>query len=147
MSVKKFRLDMSYEQEAFFAETALVGLSCRMSATSLCRLLNLSFGLSFTRNPEIDKAIERPNAETYYFPGYDYRLPLCGDRYLLYRLRSRGECMFPELRQLDFIWLLQSSNASAIAQGMVKHLRELREIQLAQIIDANMLKDRNTLLL
>ncbi len=137
---------MAPVQEAFFSDTVLVGLASRLSATSLCSLLNLSFGIRFVRQPDLDKSIVKADSGTYYFPGYEYCLPLSDERYILYRLKSREEYLLPELKQLDFIWMVQGGNAARTAQELVQHLRGMPDIQLAQILDTGKLKNRNFLI-
>jgi hypothetical protein len=102
--------------------------------------------IRFVRQPDLDKSITKADAGTYYFPGYEYCVPLSDERYILYRLKSRDESLLPELKQLDFIWMVQGSNAALTAQELIQHLRGIADIQLAQILDISKLKNRNFLI-
>ena len=64
--------------------------------------------MNFTRQPDMDICIQPGGGEKKYFAVYQYSLPLSGGRYLLYKLKSDKECLLPEIKQLDFLLLVQS---------------------------------------
>jgi len=146
MSGKKLTLDMAAMEDAFFADTALIGLASRLSAPRLCWLLNRRFDLQLGRRADLDICVTKAPSQQYYFPIYEYTVPLSDMRYLLYRLKCREECLLPELKQLDFLWMIQGGEAAVAADRLTIHLRRQQEIQLAQVLSADRLKNPGYLL-
>jgi hypothetical protein len=146
MSVKKLTLNMSGMEEAFFSDTVLIGLVSRLPAHRICWMLNRRFGLCFRRQADLDICVPDQEGAECYFPMYEYTVPLSDERHLLYRLKTRGEFLVPELKQLDFLWMIQSSDAADAAEELTPFLREQEDIQLAQILSADRLKHLNYLL-
>jgi len=142
----KWTLDVSAMQEDFFADTALIGVASSLPGYGFCRLLNKHFAMKFIREPALDVGIEAAGGGKKYFPVYQYALPLSGGRYLLYKLKSDKEPLLPEIRQLDFLWLIQSISPDADAQFFLQKLREMPDVQLAQILTVDKLKNANYLL-
>jgi hypothetical protein len=146
MSGKKLMLDMAAMEDAFFADSALIGLSSQLPAPALCWMLNRRFDLSFERKPELDICVSRGSGQQYFFPIYEHIVPLSDARYLLYRMRTREEYLMQELRQLDFLWMFQGGDADGVATMFAGHLRNMPEIQLAQVLDMARLKQPRYLL-
>ena len=137
---------MSAMQEDFFADTALVGIATALPAYRFCWLLNKQFNIDFIREPELDVCLQIVPEKSTYFPIYQYALPLSGNKYLLYKLKNDKESLLPEAKQLDYLWLLQSNAPETDAQEIVQHLRNVPEIQLAQLLVPEKLKSLNHLL-
>lgn len=143
----KLTLDMAAMQEEFFADAALIGLVCTLPVSRLCWLLNKRFDISFTRQPDMDICLQKSPAKQHYFSIYAYNIPLSETRYLLYKLKSSTEALLPELKQLDYLWMIQSSCAETEAAAFTTLLRDMPEIQLAQTITPDRLKNISHLLL
>jgi hypothetical protein len=142
----KWTLDISAMQEDFFADTTPIGIASALPGYSFCRLLNKHFAMNFMREPELDICIEAAGGEKKYFPVYQYALPLSGGRYLVYKLKNEKEALLPEIKQLDFLWLIQSISPEADAQFFLQKLRGMADVQLAQILAIDKLKNANYLL-
>ncbi len=142
----KLTLDISAMQEDFFADTSLVGIASALAGYRFCWLLNKHFEMNFTRQPDMDICIQPGGGEKKYFAVYQYSLPLSGGRYLLYKLKSDKECLLPEIKQLDFLLLVQSISPIENAHYFLKKLRDIPDVQLAQILDMDKLKNLNNLL-
>ncbi len=141
----KFVLDTAAMQEDFFADTALIGIVSSLPIYRFCWLLNQNMGLDFKRVPDFDPVLQTNSAEIY-FSFYQYCMPANGNKYSIYKLKSGNEILLPEVKHLDFIWLIESVNPSADALKYVEHLRHMPDIQLAQILDTERLKNLNNLL-
>jgi hypothetical protein len=139
-------LDMAAMQEDFFAETAMIGIASSVPAYRLCWLLNQHFDINFVRDPEQNIRFKRKDIE-YYFAVFQYELPNSSHKYLLYQLKNGKETLLPETKQLDFIWLLQTACPDEDATEIARALRDIPDIQLAQILSADQLKSINNLLL
>jgi len=138
-------LDMGAMHDDFFADTALIGIVSSLPAYRFCWLLNKHFAIDLVREPDMD--ISKPGEEeTHYFPIYQYPEPSGSYVYTIYRLKSKEEVLLPEVKQLDYIWMIQSSSPDADANNITQNLREIPDIQLAQILQPDKLKNINNLM-
>lgn len=101
---------------------------------------------NFVREPEMDVCVQSGKQKQHYFPIYQYNLPLSGSRYVLYKLKCQKESLLPEIKQLDYLWMIHSNSPDLDAQSIAKHLRDFPEVQLAQVIGLERLKNLNHLI-
>jgi len=66
---------------------------------------------------------------------------LNGNSYLVYKLKHEKESLLPEVKQLDYLWMIQGGTAEDDAEQIANYLREIPEVQLAQILQADKLKN------
>ncbi|MBS1587641.1 MAG: IPExxxVDY family protein [Bacteroidetes bacterium] len=142
---KKVLLDMGAIHEDFFADTALIGIVSSLPAYRFCWLLNRHFGLDLVRQPDLDICMSGEEGPQY-FPIYQYAEPGSSFVYTIYKLKSNKEALLPEVRQLDYAWMIQSSDPEVDANNIVKQLRDIPDIQLAQVLQADKLKSINNLI-
>ena len=142
----KMVLDMNAMQEDFFADTAMLGIATALPAYHLCWVLNKHFDINFIRDPDQNIATQKKD-DQYFFPIYKYDLPNSTHKYLLYKLKNGTESLLPETRQLDYLWLLQTGDPDEDAQNIARELRNIPDIQLAQILVPGQLKSVNNLLI
>ncbi len=142
----KWTLDTEAMEEDFFSDSALIGIVSALPAYKLCWKLNMKLDINFVREPELDILLQKTQAIQHYFPIYQYALPLSGSRHLLYKLKSEKEALLPEVKQLDYLWLIQSHEAEHEAHIAAQQLRDIADIQLAQILDLEKLKNLSNLL-
>lgn len=147
VSQKKLVLDTSAMQEDFFDDVAIIGLACAHAGHRFCWMLNARFNLDFRRVPEMDVCLRSKREEDHqYFSVYQYTNEISGAEYLLYRLRCGKQSLLPEVKNLDFLWLLRGAQAEDSAALYTQYLREMPEVQLARIIAPHELKNRGNLL-
>ena len=147
MSVKLV-LDTYVMEENFFSGTVLIGISSPTTVYRLCWLLNEHLGTNFVREPEGNHIIlQSPKSDKqYFFPIYKYEMPMQGSKYCVYKLKSEEGLLLPELKQLDYLWLIESVTAEEEANLMVQHIKTLPDIDHAQILSPDKLKHLNHLL-
>ncbi len=144
----KMVLDIDAMQEDFFAETAMLGIATAAPAYHLCWILNRHFDINFVRDPDLDIfAKKKKEEEEYHFPIYKYDPPNSSHRYLLYKLKNGTESLLPETRQLDYLWLIQTANPEEDVDRIAREIRNIPEVQLAQILVPGQLKSVNNLLI
>jgi hypothetical protein len=144
----KWVLDTVAMQEDFFENTALIGIASTLPVYRLCWLLNKHFGTAFLREPDLDISIPSPSPEViHYFPIYQYTLPLCCHRHLLYQLKSMHKFLLPEVKQLDYLWLVQDNDPEKEAHEISSTLKTLPEVQLSTILQFDKLKNLANLLI
>lgn len=145
---KKLVLDMGAVEDDFFTDTAMIGISSALPGYKFSWLINKSFAINFCRKPGSD-VIYKPKktSEEQHYSVYEHRLPYSECKYILYRLKSEKESLLPELKNLDYLWLLWGHPVCDTAQEVIKILREIPEVQLAQSLSREQLKHINHLLL
>jgi hypothetical protein len=141
----KLVLDMAATQEGFFSDTAMVGIGSATPAYHFCWLLNRHFEIAFERDP--DQNIPMVKKENQYnFPVYQYCFPNSGHKYLLYKLKNGNEPLVPEIRHLDYLWLIQTASPTEDAVYISGELKKIDGVQMAQVLGPEQLKNLNNLL-
>lgn len=140
MSVK-MTLNVAAMQEEFFSDTALLGIVSALPGYRFCWLLNEKFDLNFVRHADSDVRIYDAQKRELFFPLYKYRAPLNGNRYRIYKLKHEKESLLPEVRQLDYLWTIQGNTPQQDAVEITGLLRHIPEVQLAQPILPERLKN------
>lgn len=141
----KLVLDMTAMKEDFFADAAMVGIGTALPAYHLCWRLNKHFEISFTRDPDLNIPMQKKDNQ-YYFPIYQYIFPNSNYKYLLYKLKNGNETLLPETRQLDYLWMIHTANPEEDALWISGELKNIPDIQLAQVFDPHQLKNLGNLL-
>ncbi len=141
----KLVLDTSAMQDDFFADTAMIGIGTAQQGYRFCWILNRHFDINFLRDPEQNICVQKKDSK-YYFPIYQYILPNSSHKYLLYKLKNGNESLLPETRQLDYLWLIQTASPTDDARQIAGELRNIPDVQLAQILDPEQLKNLINLL-
>lgn len=143
--MSKMTLDISAMHDDFFADSALVGIGTALPGYRFCWLLNKEFGTAFVRKPDVDILLQKGPDKSIYFPIYEYCLPLGGVKHLLYKLKNDKDTLLPEVKQLDYLWLLQGDIVDV--PQIIKHLRNMPDVQLAQLLSVDKLKSLTNLLI
>lgn len=138
---------MSGATEDFFSDTAMIGIGSAMPGYKFCLAVNNAFDFSFVREPESDVEYQPAKDQVHFFSLYQYQEPHSSSKHLLYKLQSKKKALLPEIKQLDYLWLISSPAAEYEAHELAGQLRNLPEIQLAQIIAPELLKNLNHLLI
>lgn len=143
----KLVLDMSAVQEEFFSDTAMIGIGCPLQGHEFCWTINRRLDFNFVREPENDVEYKPAKDHAHFFSLYKYEEPLSTCMHLLYKLRSDKKSLLPEIKQLDYLWLIKDRMADALCGEITAELRDIPQIQLAQSIDPERLRNINHLLL
>lgn len=99
---------------------------------------------------EADNSTSEGGSMEFSFPVYCHDKPGSNSRYLLYKLKSGGALLLPgeKNRRYDYLWLVQTADPEHDAHMVMDVLRQMPEIQVAQLLDAaDMEKSRENLLL
>lgn len=148
MSAKQvLKLNMDAVTEDFFSDTAMIGIGSALPGYKFCWTINRSFDYQFVREPESDVSYKQAKNDEHYYSLYEYKEPYNGSRHALYKLRNNKNTLLPEIKQLDYLWLVHSQNAEYEVREIADILRDMPEIQLAQVIARERLKNLNHLIL
>ncbi len=143
----KLVLDMDAVEQDFFSDSAMIGIVSALPGYRFCWLVNGLLGFDFVRDVDADVLYKKKKGVPTYFSVYNYHIPDAAMTYVLYQLKVDKESLMPEIKQLDYLWLIQCQNADDEAEHIASALKELNEVQLAQVLSADKLKTVNHLLL
>lgn len=142
----KMTLDVAAMQEEFFSNTALIGIVSALPGYRFCWLINERFDMEFERDADSDILLQDQQKQAHYFPVYRYCAPLNGMRSLIYKLKHDKESLLPEVKQLDYLWKIESNDPEGDAATLTQYLRSIPGVQLAQVIMPERLKRLNHLI-
>jgi len=142
----KLTLNTAAMQDDFFSDAALIGISSPVPAYNFCWKLNQYFDMNFSREPELDICTQTSKEHQNYYAIYQYCAPLNGARYLLYKLKNDKQSLLPEAKNLDYLWMIQGSSSGTQAQQITEFLRQMPDVQMAQVINPEKLKNLANLL-
>ena len=139
------KFDALKMEEEFFEDTALVGIATALPAYKLCWMLNEFFEIDFMCEPEMTCPFVKNNL-VYHLPVFQYLLPNCSHRFILYKLKYFQVSMLPEIAQIDYLWLIQTATHKRDAQDIKDGLRKIPEITLSQVLELEDIKNIKNLL-
>ncbi|HTN44983.1 MAG TPA: IPExxxVDY family protein [Flavipsychrobacter sp.] len=142
----KLVLDTHAMQEEFFSDCALIGIVSAVPGYRFCGLINSSFNLKLKRDIKSDIELKTHQKVTYHFALYRYDMPMNSNRYSVYQLKTDKQWLLPELKNFDYIFMLHGPNADEDAQQYMDALRAMGEVQMAQTIPLDRLKNIDNLI-
>ncbi|RYY15676.1 MAG: IPExxxVDY family protein [Chitinophagaceae bacterium] len=146
MSTQKWTLNIAAMQEDFFTDTALIGIVSAMPAYRFCWMLNQKFDMNFVRDADSDIVKQDTDHQEHHFSIYKYCTPLNGNKYMIYKLKSDKETLLPEVKQLDYLWMIQSHDPEQDANQIAQYLKNIPDVQLAQVLMPEKLRNLSHLL-
>jgi hypothetical protein len=144
----KLTLDTAAMQDDFFADSFLLGIGSALPGYRFCQALNLAFDISLAREIDMDiEVVGKNKNENVFFPVYRYVAPIYGHTHLLYKIKNQTEVLFPEIRQLDYLWLIREVNANLDPAIYVEYVKKIPSVQLVVPLIYTQLKHPELLLL
>lgn len=102
----KLRIDNEAMLEEFFENTRLLGIVASIEQYRFCWHLNQLLNFDFRINNSIEIHLNK-KTRNYFFPIYQYGEQSGTIKHYLYNNEDDGEYLLPELRHLDFLWLMK----------------------------------------
>ena len=125
----------------FFENTRLLGIMAPVKDYQFCWQINNQVGLDFRINNEIEIQLTKKK-RNYFFSVYEYCEPTGSLAHYVYNNQFDGEYLLPELRHLDFLWLMKGDEVSnEDLQQMISAIRTINGVQL--VIELTNEKIRN----
>lgn len=126
----KLTLDTKEMTDHFFEETKLIGIMAPIKPYQFCWHINHSLHIDFRVNNELEIPMKKKGRE-YYFSIYEYAEPATCLVHYLYNNECDGEYLLPELKHLDFLWLLKGDVVrDESVQQLVQSLKAINGVQL-----------------
>lgn len=141
----KLKLDEEAMQESFFEETCLLGIGSTLPPYRLCWMLNRHFDIDLVCDPDLMLSSTTKDLTCQYMV-YEYKLPNSYNRYLLYQLKNNNVSLLPEIKNIDYLWMVQTADSEEDARNISEQLRTIADIQFSRIIDRAQLKNARSLI-
>ncbi|MGH2643441.1 MAG: IPExxxVDY family protein [Chitinophagaceae bacterium] len=147
MPVTKLRLTQLNNTDSFFHDGKLIGIMSRMKPYRLCWEINRLLNFSFAMNHDLEITFLKKEKKCF-FPVYEYLEPLRFTSHYLYNNHYKGEYLLPELKHTDYLWIIKGEyyNKEDI-KYLMDTIKGIQEIQLATMLQAENLKNRENLIL
>lgn len=143
----KLILDTEAMHEDFFSDSSLISIGCSLPIYRFCWLLNQSFNIELKRlSPEHDICVHTTPDVQHYYALYRYEVPNSSDSYTLYQIKNGNQTLLADLKNIDYILLLQGPIATELKSRFLQSLRTLSDIQLAQEVFPYQIKNIDYLL-
>lgn len=142
----KLKLDQTALEDDFFESSRLMGIIASVKAYQLCWQLNHSLGFDFSVNTEIE-IIWKKKSRTFYFPIYEYLEKGKAVSHYLYTNHNKAEFLLPELKHIDFLWLIQGDfYTDEEINQLMNQLRNVSAVQLVNLFELKGLKNKQNLI-
>lgn len=142
------RLTLNYEEvtDAFLEDARLLGVVTNLANYRLCWALNAMYGYDFRANSPA--CIERRKRERkYFFSIHRHHKARQAFEHILYQNKDEGEYLLPELRHLDYIWMVKCDHPDdSLYERVRQQLLSLPDVQMVNEIGKNNLRNREFLL-
>ena len=126
----KLVLDNKNLAEDFFEDTRLLGIMAPIRDYQLCWNLNNMMGMDFRINNDIEIQLSKKK-RNYFFAVYEFCEPTGSLSHFVYNNRFDGEYLLPELRHLDFLWLMKGDLVTEeILLLIINSIKEINGVQL-----------------
>lgn len=126
----KLVLDNKQLIEGFFADTRLIGIMAPIKDYQFCWHLNSGIGLDFRINNDIEIRLLKKKRD-YFFGVYEYNEPTRFLSHYVYNNRFDGEYLLPELKHLDFLWLMKGDEVGDESlQETIQTIKAINGVQL-----------------
>jgi hypothetical protein len=141
----KFTLDNKDLTDGFFEETRLLGIMAPIKSYNFCWQVNQLMGVDFRVNHDLEIQLIK-KGRTYFFTVYEYAQPATCLMHYLYNNHHDGEYLLPELKHLDFLWLLKDDFvADEFVDNLVYSLKSINGVQLVLELTNEKIKNKEHL--
>lgn len=144
--MKRMTLDYADVTDSFLEDARLLGVVTNLRNYKLCWALNAFYGYDFRANQP--SYIERRNRDRkYFFTIHRHSRPRQPFEHILYQNKDDGEYLLPELKNLDFIWMIKADHPdSNLYEKVRQQLISLPDVQLVTEIGKHKIKHKEYLL-
>ncbi|HSK13961.1 MAG TPA: IPExxxVDY family protein [Phnomibacter sp.] len=126
----KLIIDNNQIAEAFFEDARLLGIQCPVEPHRFVWMVNRAFGYHFQYQPDGEIKLTSQKRD-YQYPVYRCQEENMELFHLLYVNEDDGKNLLPELKHIDFLWLMKGELPNeAFLQTIMRELRALDSVQL-----------------
>jgi hypothetical protein len=149
---KLFVLDNTETEQMFFKDALVIGIVAPINDYKFCWFINTNTALDFRKTQEQSLHLRKQKAESayreYVFSVYECEDPLHTHQHILYTNKCDGEFLLPELKNFDFIWLIQGVDIQHYnGNDVIELLKSLSVVQVCTIINAKLITHKSHLII
>lgn len=142
----KLVLDNAAIASAFFEDAVLIGIQCPAEPHTFTWRVNRHTGVAFAYLMQAEIRMVAKGRH-YAYPVYEYREPRIDLHHLLYVNTHDGRHLLPELKHIDYLWLLRGGGKqNAFAASLLPVLRQLDQVQLVMELTNEKIKHKEHLI-
>lgn len=143
----KLKLQSEPGMEDFFKDTRLIGMGSSLRVFQLCWHVNQLMDMAFRHYMELECKLTK-KAKTGFFSVYEFVEDSCFTTHYLYSNHYKAEYLLPELKHMDFFWLMRGSYYSdKDVEVLMESLRRIKEVHLVTPINLSDIKHLEHLIL
>lgn len=146
MSVLKLKLDQDQLVEDFFESTHLIGIVSAARDYQLCWQINRALHYDFRVNNSVEINLTK-NQRSFYFSVFEFIEPTKSAAHYFYNNHCQAECLLPELKNVDYIWLIKGDYYQAQdIKNLIEQLRHVELVQLVSLLDSRKIENKMNLI-
>ncbi|MDE3124868.1 MAG: IPExxxVDY family protein [Bacteroidota bacterium] len=147
MATIKQRLDMSQMNHEYFEETRILGIMTSLKNYRFVWMVDNHLSLNFSLYTDAHIEMHKKN-RIYRFNLYTSAPTESGLIHYLYHNQCDGEALIPELKHLDFIWLMKGDRIEDDRCAlMMENIKKLEQVQLVTEISQEQIKNISNLII
>ena len=114
----------------FFEDARLIGIQCPLETHQFVWTVNRQFGYGFAYQNDGEIRLREQRRE-YVYARYQCAEPNMELQHLLYENKDDGKHLLPELKHIDFLWLLKGDiSDNGFIASLMTELRKLDPVQV-----------------
>jgi len=143
----KLVIDNEALAEEYFENARLLGIQCPVEPHRFVWMVNKAFLYDFDFLAGQEVVLEKRKREIH------FGLYACSEEHmevnhLIYINQSDGEYLLPELRHIDYLWLMKGEiPADGFAETLMQQLRTLPQVQLVTELTNERIRNKQHLVL
>lgn len=138
----KLVLDQSFLEEEFYENAILLGIVCPLNSHRFAWQLDTFLGLKLIRNHDFTIEVGDIAFPVFYLHELDKMM-----EHIVYANRRAGAYLLPELKNIDYIWLLKgNNNLQGYQKEIVQRLQLMPSIESCFFIPLSPLKSKHLLI-
>ncbi len=141
----KLILDQDILKINFFEDTKILGIIAPLKSHFFCWQINKSLGTEFKLNNEIEIQVKRKKRD-YYFNIYEWKESDCFLKHYIYHNQFDGEYLLPELRNMDFIWLMKGEIEEEQCKTIIEAIKNISSVQLVVELSNEQIKNKDNII-
>lgn len=142
----KFKIDHNELIDEFYVSTHIVGIVAPVKPYHFCWKLNQILKLDFRTDGTLEIQLEKKQRK-YFFSIYSYNERNNSRKHYIYQNQNDGEYLLPELKHLDFIWLIQDEEMTLDELQLLQtQIREIKIVQLVTELSIENIKNKSHLI-
>lgn len=141
----KLKIDNTALANDFFEDAHLLGIVAPIKDYHFCWQLNQLLHFNFRNNAQIEIQLTKKGRQ-YYFSLYEYNIPGSELYHYLYNNQFDGEYLLPELKHLDFLWLIKGDfiNDNDLLE-IIANIKKINQVQMVMVLTNEKIKNKEHL--